>query len=238
MKHIHIYTLAEGRALFYVLCNFLGYAPTATYDNGAIIKKATCLGREEILKGLLAKVSEKRGELHVRHIFKPFVEPSQIVDRRKYNDNSVMSLRAITKTKDLKIVWEFDWKDEETLSEIKTLRNFSPPLYDKLFKDKMTPEKFDTKWGSVSVDNMSDEQLEEFKNDCFELYELTGFLDEFNSPYDEHGEHNGMTFKVLRRATKHECDIEALPLWEVLFENGDKALCYPEEICRYEKNTK
>ena len=98
----------------------------------------------------------------------------------------------------------------------------------------MTQAEFDKKWGSISTDDMTDEQFVEFKNDCFAMYEQGGFTDKFNSPYDDEGEHNGMTFKVLRRATMQECDLEAMPIWYIEFENGDTAYCYPEEICNEE----
>lgn len=100
----------------------------------------------------------------------------------------------------------------------------------------MEVREFDEKWGHISVDDMTDAQLETFKNDCFSLYEDGGFLDKFDSPYDDEGEHNGMAFKVLRRATTKECDLEALPIWFIQFENGDTAYCYPEEICKLSKN--
>ena len=93
---------------------------------------------------------------------------------------------------------------------------------------------FQEKWGDVNVDELPDDKFLEFKQDCFELYEKTGFLEFFDSPYDDIGgglhEHNGMRFEVIRRATKEECDLEAMPLWFVRFENGDEAYCYPEEI--------
>ena len=98
----------------------------------------------------------------------------------------------------------------------------------------MTQAEFDKKWGSISTDDMTDEQFVEFKNDCFAMYEQGGFLDKFDSPYDDEGEHNGMAFKVLRRATTAECDLEAMPIWYIEFENGDTAYCYPEEICKSE----
>lgn len=100
----------------------------------------------------------------------------------------------------------------------------------------MTEKEFDQKWKDADPDKLSDEELRQFKQDCFAMYEQTGFLDAFNSPYDEQGEHNGMAFKVVRRATAEECDLEAMPLWLVEFENGDTAYCYPEEICKAEKN--
>lgn len=99
----------------------------------------------------------------------------------------------------------------------------------------MTEKEFDKKWKDADPDKLSDEELRQFKQDCFAMYEQTGFLDTFNSPYDEQGEHNGMPFKVVRRATTEECDLEAMPLWLVEFENGDTAYCYPEEICKAEK---
>ena len=102
----------------------------------------------------------------------------------------------------------------------------------------MTQAEFDKKWGGINTDDMTDEQFVEFKNDCYDMYEETGFIDKFDSPYDDIGggmhEHNGMKFKVLRRATTQECDLEAMPLWFIEFENGDTAYCYPEEICKAE----
>ena len=80
--------------------------------------------------------------------------------------------------------------------------------------------------------------MREFKNDCFAMYEHGGFLERFNSPYDDQGEHNGMAFKVLNRATEKDFDLEVMPIWHVEFENGDKAYCYPEEICKVEKAEK
>ena len=101
----------------------------------------------------------------------------------------------------------------------------------------MTKKEFDGKWHDADVDRMDEERLREFKKDCFLMYETTGFLPKFNSPYDDGGEHNGMDFKVVRRAVEGECDLEAMPLWLVEFENGDTAFCYPEEICKVENKT-
>lgn len=98
----------------------------------------------------------------------------------------------------------------------------------------MTETDFRNKWGGINTDDMTDEQFLEFKNDCYEMYEETGFIDKFDSPYDDEGEHNGMPFKVVRRATQGEVDIEAMPIWFIEFENGDTAYCYPEEICKAE----
>jgi hypothetical protein len=97
---------------------------------------------------------------------------------------------------------------------------------------------FQEKWGEVDTYYLSDDELRDFKNDCFYLYEQTGFLELFDSPYDDIGggmhEHNGMRIEVIRRATEEECDLEAMPLWLIRFENGDEAYCYPEEIALIE----
>lgn len=111
----------------------------------------------------------------------------------------------------------------------------------------MTKEEFSKKWKNVDVDSLSFEQLKQFKEDCFQLYEETGFLEKFDSPYDDEGEHNGMRFEMLRRARpfnpdgkteeeKGEVDLRAMPVWKIRFENGEEAFCYPEEICRLEHN--
>lgn len=98
----------------------------------------------------------------------------------------------------------------------------------------MKEEEFEKKWNGKEVETMTDEEFREFKQDCFAMYEETGFLEKFDSPYDDIGggehEHNGMAFKVIRRANEGEADLESMPLWLVQFENGDTAFCYPEEI--------
>lgn len=94
----------------------------------------------------------------------------------------------------------------------------------------MTEEEFNAKWDGKDVDQMEDDELRRFKDDCFALYESTGFTEKFDSPYDDQEEHKGMPFKVLRRATTKEVDLETMPIWLIEFENGDQAYCYPEEI--------
>lgn len=98
----------------------------------------------------------------------------------------------------------------------------------------MTEKEFNEKWGGVIVDNLDDNQFMEFKRDCFEMYETDGFIEKFDSPYDDFAEHNGMKFEVVRRANLNEVDLEAMPVWFIRFENGDEAYCYPEEICKAE----
>jgi hypothetical protein len=102
----------------------------------------------------------------------------------------------------------------------------------------MSEKEFNEKWGGVDTDAIEWEQFEQFKEDCFAMYEETGFSKTFHSPYDETHNHNGYPFKVLRRATVGECDLEAMPLWVVEFkdEPGETFFCYPEEICVLEEN--
>ena len=40
---------------------------------------------------------------------------------------------------------------------------------------------FQEKWGEVDTYYLSDDELRDFKNDCFYLYEQTGFLELFDS---------------------------------------------------------
>lgn len=94
--------------------------------------------------------------------------------------------------------------------------------------------EFQDKWSGKDPDEMSDEQLRQFKEDCFQMYEHTGFLETLDSTYDEDSENNGKRFKVLRRAACNECDLESMPIWLIRFEDGTEAYCYPEEICKLE----
>lgn len=98
----------------------------------------------------------------------------------------------------------------------------------------MTEKEFNSKWKNPNIDEMSDEELIEFKNDCYSLYEDSGFIELFDSPYDDEHEHNGMKFDVIRRAVIGEVDLEAMPIWFIKFENGDEAFVYPEEIAKLE----
>lgn len=96
----------------------------------------------------------------------------------------------------------------------------------------MTQQEFDNKYKNINIDDLDTDKLREFKNDCFDVCEHYGFLDKYQSPYDELEEKIGMGFKVLRRATEDEADLEAMPLWLVEFDNGETTYCYPEEITK------
>ncbi len=95
---------------------------------------------------------------------------------------------------------------------------------------------FKAKWDGIDREDMTDEQLTVFIEDCFTLYETTGFADTFRSPYSDMSDYNGRPFKVIRRATAEECDIESMPMWVVKIEgNDDEVFCFPEEICKLER---
>ena len=102
----------------------------------------------------------------------------------------------------------------------------------------MTLEDYEKTWGAKIADRdyyFDIEELFMMKQDAFEMYEETGFIEKFDSPYEELGK-NGMSFKVIRRGseTLDQIDLENLPMWLIEFENGEQAFCYPEEICKVE----
>lgn len=141
-------------------------------------------------------------------------------------DGGWMIVRACTLEEAEELFEDGDYEIQEDLAQVQ--RN----ALERDFKEK---------WAGVDIDELETDKLREFKDDCFNLYEQTGFLEIFDSPFDDTGggdhEHNGMRFEVIRRATEYnsetgegECDLVAMPLWLVRFENGDEALCYPEEI--------
>lgn len=55
---------------------------------------------------------------------------------------------------------------------------------------------------------------------------------------EESDNRNGKPFKVMKRATEDEADLEVMPLWHIMYEDGQTAYCYPEEITILEKETK
>jgi hypothetical protein len=97
----------------------------------------------------------------------------------------------------------------------------------------MTYEEFKQKWDDVET---FEDELE-MAEDAFNMYEETGFLETLDSPYDDLESKNGMKFKVLRRLSyvTDDVDLECLPMWEIELENGELIHCYPEEICKLEK---
>lgn len=70
-----------------------------------------------------------------------------------------------------------------------------------------------------------------FVTDCFDTYEGFGFIDTFQSPFEENEKYNGRKFTVLRRLTEEDADLECLPMWRIRFGKGKEFDAYPEEIC-------
>lgn len=101
----------------------------------------------------------------------------------------------------------------------------------------MTEKELNEKWGADydPYNAETEEEVVEFKNDCFDMYEQGGFSERYFSPYEETSCYNGMKFDVIRRATTDDdIDLESLPIWVIKFENGETAYCYPEEITKLE----
>ena len=107
----------------------------------------------------------------------------------------------------------------------------------------MTEKQFNEKWSRDAYSKLMEckenwrEEYAKYLEDCYSMYEETGFAPTFKSPYSGEVEvFEGMKFKVLRRATTEDgFDLETLPAWEVEFENGKKFMCLPEEICTIER---
>ena len=67
---------------------------------------------------------------------------------------------------------------------------------------------------------------------CYDLYESSGFVNSYDSPYESESENNGRKFTVISRVGFDEdYDTECLPVWHIEFENGEKHDAYPEDIC-------
>ena len=70
---IHIFTLGEKAAFYAILENFLGWAPEPTYTATPAIKDELKPDPSCRLIVLLDKVRDQGGEIHVKHLFRPFV---------------------------------------------------------------------------------------------------------------------------------------------------------------------
>lgn len=90
--------------------------------------------------------------------------------------------------------------------------------------------EFDLKYKSKLRDFMSEEEEREFINDYTNCCEEEGFNNVYWTPYEELKDCKGKKFKVLRRLTEKECDLDAMPMWEIQFEDGTVRGAYPEEI--------
>lgn len=127
---------------------------------------------------------------------------------------------------------------ELVLKIYSSLVNYDIPRFLKKRKEEHRKllEEHEKTWKDVNLDELDHDELLKNKEACYELYEKTGFLTFLDSPYMKGANGwNGTPFKVLRRATTDEADLEVMPIWLIQYENGEKAYCYPEEISVLDK---
>lgn len=79
-------------------------------------------------------------------------------------------------------------------------------------------------------EEMSKDEEREFVNACFEAYETEGFAEKFWSPYESLEDYIGKPFKVVKRCTEENYDLECLPAWRIEFEWEEGIDAFPEEI--------
>ena len=95
-------------------------------------------------------------------------------------------------------------------------------------------DEFDLKYKNKLRDFMSEEEEREFINDYCNCCETEGFNKVYWSPYTEWEKYYGKPFKVIKRVTEKECDLEVLPMWKIQFEDDRIISAYPEEIVTHE----
>lgn len=98
----------------------------------------------------------------------------------------------------------------------------------------MSYKELKEKYQSESREYMTEERENEFVNDCFGAYEGEGFSNVFWTPYDSMREKIGLKFRVISRVNKEQEVLEALPMWNIEFEDGFKTCAYPEEVIKSE----
>lgn len=103
----------------------------------------------------------------------------------------------------------------------------------------MSVEEFDAKWGETPNRSEMDFETElEFIEDCFNMYETSGFSATYHSiGIDDGKDFDGVAFQVIGRASyeNNDCDLEQLPMWHIEFEDGTKHMGFPEEITKIER---
>lgn len=103
----------------------------------------------------------------------------------------------------------------------------------------MSVEEFDAKWGEMPNRSEMDFETElEFIEDCFNMYETSGFSATYHSiGIDDGKDFDGVAFQVIGRASyaNLDCDFEQLPMWHIEFEDGTKHMAFPEEITKIER---
>ncbi len=104
---------------------------------------------------------------------------------------------------------------------------------------EMSVEEFDAKWGELPNRSKMDFETElEFIEDCFNMYETSGFSATYHSiDVDDENNFDGVAFQVIGRASYKDgdCDFEQLPMWHIEFEDGTKYMAFPEEITKIER---
>ena len=90
--------------------------------------------------------------------------------------------------------------------------------------------EFELKYKNKLRDFMSEEEEREFVKDYSNCCEVEGFNNVYWSPYTEWEKYYGKPFKVIKRVTEEECDLEVLPTWKIQFEDSTIIHAYPEEI--------
>lgn len=100
----------------------------------------------------------------------------------------------------------------------------------------MTFKEFSNKWLDVNRSLLSIEDELEFVEDAFNMYEEAGFLDTFNTPHEDLAKYNDKPFKVVKRLSCEEdnVDLENLPMWGIVFDDDDYVEAFPEDICKLE----
>ena len=93
--------------------------------------------------------------------------------------------------------------------------------------------------GEISRHDLDHDTEKKFVDDVSTIYEEYGFAREFESPFDLYPDqkaHEGQSFKVLGRVEEGpDWDLESLPAWNIVFNDGFTMAAYPEEICRHDK---
>lgn len=79
-------------------------------------------------------------------------------------------------------------------------------------------------------DEMTEDQEQEFLENCYHLYEKEGFAKVFWSQGGDYQEYHEKSFTVLGRVKPPDADTECLPMWKIKFEDGKEISAYPDEI--------
>ena len=92
-------------------------------------------------------------------------------------------------------------------------------------------------WAEMKVkypeyrDEMSETREREFVADCFDAYEQNDKLAKtFWSPFGDYKELIGKRFSLKGRCDETDSHLSALPMWNIVIEDGTEIGAYPEEI--------